>query len=143
MGEKITGVLIQHKQLVLQLFLRIILSLLLGFFDLDLVLGSQIAQRLGITESLVLPQEFDRVTSTTATEALEQVLGRRYGERRRFLRMKGTQTQEVGAPFPEGDKIRYNILDLGSIQDSLDRTLGNHYLKVQRKHGSPFVGRPL
>ena len=60
----------------------------------------KVLQRLGVCEVLVLHDEIDRVANLSAAEAFEDLLRRRYGERRSLLVMKRAKTDIIRtSPF--------------------------------------------
>ena len=78
-------------------------------------------ERLGVGEVLMLHDEVDGVASLAASEALEDALGGRDGERGGLLVMERTQSQVVDASLLQRHELLHHLGYLGSVEDSFYR----------------------
>ena len=98
----------------------------LTFPHLDMILSGQKTQRILIAQLLMFHDEIDGRSALAARKAFTNILGRRDVERRRFIGMKGTQTDEVHPALAQRDKFRHNIHNVCRFQNPLPCYRINH-----------------
>ena len=91
-----------------------------------MILSGQKTQRILIAQLLMLHDEIDRRSALAARKAFANILGRRNIERRRFIGMKRTQTDEVHPALAQRDKLRHNIHNVCRFQNPLPCYRINH-----------------
>ena len=94
-----------------------------GLVDhLDVELGAQIFDRLHKGQVLLLHHEVERVAGLAASEAFEDALGRRHGERARLLVVERTAAHIVGAALAERHEVGHHVDDaaVGRVEHIID-----------------------
>ena len=94
--------------------------------DFNVVFFSQVTQRLGIAELLMLHDEIYRATALATSKALANALGARDIKRWPAVIVEWTQPNPVCSTMFERHKIAHDIHNVGSIDDLLYGIMVNH-----------------